>query len=126
MQPEYQNVVDISTVVPAMLAVAIHAAIAAIEVALAIYLLIPGGYVLLSSMSGSEGKPRRNAVVRTVLGVMLLLPTIARAPWFVSLVACTGTFAIFLLLLSGSPPAPPGAEDCAGGRAAWRSQQPPL
>lgn len=77
MQPEYESVFDISTIVPMVLALGIHVAIAAIEVALAIYLLISGGHGLLSSMPGSAGKPRRNAAVRTLLGVMLLLPTIA-------------------------------------------------
>lgn len=114
MQTEYQSVMDISTVVPAMLAVAIHAAIAALEVVLAVYLLISGGYLLLSSLWGSAAKLRRNAVLRTVLGAMLLLPTVTRAPWLVSLVACIGILAL-LTVGEGQP----SASTRAGGLRRW-------
>lgn len=74
LQPDYQTVVDFSTIVPFIVALGIHAVIGAIELALALYLLVSGARGLLSAAAGKGARGHRgSAALRGVLGILLLV-----------------------------------------------------
>ena len=95
MQPDYQNVVDVSTMLPTMFAMVVHVVFAALEVSLAAYLMISGVGGLAT---GAGGSPPGLGLLRTILGVLLLLPLLLGVPWFISLAACLGTAGALILL----------------------------
>jgi hypothetical protein len=127
MDPGYQTVMDPTTVVWGALAVVIHLGVMLAQVGLTVFLLITGLHLAVG------GEQRREGAFRVGLGVLLVGPLLAGAPFPVSLLACLAALGTLLALdpgASGERPARwvrAGAVGCAGVTAffmLWEREDP--
>ncbi len=84
MDPSYETVVDPATIVPTALAMGAHGLFAALQLALAGYLLVTGLRGVASSVPG----PRLGSSARIGLSLAIVLPLAVGAPSIVSLLGC--------------------------------------
>jgi hypothetical protein len=103
MDPGYQTVMDLTTVVWGALAMAVHLGVMLTQFALAVFLVGSGLRLVVG------GERRGAGTIRAGLGVLLAGPLLAGAPLPVSLLACLGALATLLALDRGT----------SRGRLAW-------
>ena len=97
MDPGYQTVMDPATVVWGALAVVIHLGVMLAQIGLAVFLVVTGLRLLVA------GEQRREGAFRVGLGVLLVGPLLAGAPFPVSLLACLAALGTLFALDPGAP-----------------------
>jgi hypothetical protein len=95
MDPAYQTVMDPMTIVWTAVALVVHLGMMLTQVGLAIFLVVSGLRRVVA------GERRRTGALRLALGVLLVGPLLAGAPFAVSLLACLGALATLLALDRG-------------------------
>jgi hypothetical protein len=127
MDPGYQTVMDLTTVVWGALAMAVHLAVMLTELGLAVFLVGSGLRLVVG------GERRGAGTIRAGLGVLLAGPLLAGAPLPVSLLACLGALGSLLPLDRGASGGRPArwvraaAIGCAGVTALfmlWEREDP--
>ena len=116
-EPSYEMVLEPGNLVWTMVGYGAHGAMLGMQVFLALFLLIGGLLVLVRPDSAPQWMRRLGATrvgtpdargigfLKVVLGVLLLLPALLRAPWPVSLLASLGALGLLLWLEWGVPEA---------------------
>jgi hypothetical protein len=96
MDPGYQTVMDLTTVVWGALAMAVHLGVMLTQFGLAVFLVGSGLRLVVG------GERRGAGTIRAGLGVLLAGPLLAGAPLPVSLLACLGALGSLLALERGA------------------------
>jgi len=95
MDPGYQTVMDLTTVVWGALAVVVHLGVMLTQFGLAAFLVVSGLRLLVG------GGQRGAGSWRTGLGLLLAGPLLAGVPFLLSLLACLGALATLLAVDRG-------------------------
>lgn len=113
MEPGYETIVDPTTIVFTLTAMAIHGLTAALQAALVVFLLGTGAVAWLAPQYDTPwlrrlggmppGRTPRTAIARVALGVALLLPLVAGASFGFSLAASLAVLALLVSSERGLP-----------------------